>query len=146
MSGCNARSDKPADTPATQPAASTPNAKMPTLTQFDEVPTLTDDTVKAVEKKYAIQLPDDYLKFLLENNGGFPRPNCVTFTEAGRKTASDVFCFFAIRDKRAWASMEWHLDTFSDRLPKKTVPIARDSCGNLWLLAVGRENAGSVFF
>jgi hypothetical protein len=42
--------------------------------------------------------------------------------------------------------MEWHLDTFARRLPKNTIPIARDSCGNLWLIAVGNESAGSVFF
>jgi len=146
ISGCNAQSDKPANTAANQAAALTPKSKIPALTQFDDVPTLTDDTLKAVEKKCAFQLPDDYRKFLLENNGGFPSPDCVTFTEASRKTASDVFCYFAISDKRAWASMEWHLDTFARRLPRNTVPIARDSCGNLWLLAVGGEKAGSIYF
>ena len=146
MSGCNAHSDKPADTAATQPAASTPSPRCQLSRSLTAFPTLTEDTLKAVEKKYAIQLPGDYRKFLLENNGGFPWPNCVTFTEAGRKTASDVFCYLAILDKRAWASMEWHFDTFSRWLPKNTVPIARDSCGNLWLLAVGSENSGSVFF
>src|SRR5438105_1828158 len=129
-----------------QPVTSTPKSKIPTLTRLGDAPMVTEDTLQAVEKKYAFQLPDDYRKFLLENNGGFPWPNCVTFTEAGRKTASDVFCYFAIRDKRAWASLEWHFDTFSGRLPKNTVPIARDSCGNLWLLTVGGERAGSVFF
>jgi hypothetical protein len=146
MSGCNARSDKPAEAVATQGAPSTPKSKMPALAPLNDVPTLTEDTLKAVEKKYAFQLPGDYRRFLLENNGGFPSPNCVTFTEVGRKTASDVFCYFAIGDKRPWASMEWHLDTFARRLPKNTIPIARDSCGNLWLIAGGNENAGSVFF
>jgi SMI1 / KNR4 family (SUKH-1) len=146
MTGCNARSDKPADPVASQGAPSTPKSKMPTLAPLNNVPTLTEDTLKAVEKKYSFQLPADYRKFLLENNGGFPSPNCATFTEDGRKTASDVFCYFAIGDKRPWASMEWHLDTFAPRLPKDTIPIARDSCGNLWLLAVGNKNAGSVFF
>jgi hypothetical protein len=130
MTGCDAHS----------------KAKTPTLAPLDDVPMLTEDTLKAVEKKYSFQLPDDYRKFLLENNGGFPSPNCVRFTDAGRMTASDVFCYFAIGGKHAWASMEWHLHTFARRLPKNTIPIARDSCGNLWLLAVGNENAGSVFF
>jgi hypothetical protein len=119
---------------------------MPTVTTFDDVPTVTEDDLKAFENKYAFRLPNDYRTFLLENNGGFPSPNCVTFSEAGRKTASDVFCYFAIGDQRAWASVEWHLETYSGRLPEDTVPVARDSCGNLWLLAVGGGNAGSVFF
>jgi hypothetical protein len=122
-------------------------ANTPALTKFDHVPALTEDTLLAVEKTYGLQLAGDYRKFLLENNGGFPSPNCVTFTtDAGRKTASDVFCYFAVGDHRPWASMEWHFDTFSDRLPKNTVPIARDSCGNLWLLEVGGENHDSIFF
>jgi hypothetical protein len=124
----------------------TPKAKTPTLTKLNDVQTLTEDALQTVEKTYGFQLPGDYRKFLLENNGGFPSPNCVTFTDAGRKTASDVFCYFTIGDNRPWASMEWHLETFSARLPKNTFPIARDSCGNLWLLNVGGENHGSVFF
>lgn len=119
---------------------------MQKLTPIDNVPMLAEDTLQGVEKKYACQLPYDYRKFLLQNNGGFPSPDCVTFKEAGRETASDVFCFFAIGDERAWASMEWHYDTYSGRLPKDTLPIARDSCGNLWLLTVGGESSGSVFF
>jgi hypothetical protein len=42
--------------------------------------------------------------------------------------------------------MEWHHDTYSGRLPENTLPIARDSCGNLWLLSVGGDNVGSVYF
>ena len=146
MTGCNGRYDKPADPVASQGAPSTPKSKTPTPAPLNDVPTHTEDTLKAVEKKYAFQLPADYRKFLLENNGRFPSPNCVTFTEDGRKTASDVFCYLAIGDNPAWAGMEWHLDTLARRLPKDTIPIARDSCGNLWLLAAGNKDAGSVFF
>lgn len=57
-----------------------------------------------------------------------------------------MFCFFAIADDRAWASMQWHYETYSGRLPKDTLPIARDSGGNLWLLSVRGDDAGSVYF
>lgn len=102
--------------------------------------------MEAIEQKYSCRLPDDYRNFLLENNGGFPTPDCVRFDESGQRTASDVFCFFAIDDKRAWASLEWHHEAYSGRLPKNTLPIARDSCGNLWLLDVSSDGAGSIFF
>ncbi len=144
--GCNRQSDAPADTSPTQSASATPESKIPAFTPINDAPTLTEDSLHAVEQKYSCQLPDDYRKFLLKNNGGFPSPDCVDFEEAGQKTASDVFCFFAIGDERAWASMEWHHNTYSGRLPKNMLPIARDSCGNLWLLCVGGEHAGSVFF
>jgi len=118
---------------------------MATITRF-EVPPLTEDSLQAIERKYACKFPDDYRRFLLENNGGFPWPDSVRFVEAGRKTASDVFCFFAVGDEHAWASLEWHYKTYSSRLPNSTLPIARDSCGNLWLLTVAGETTGSVFF
>ncbi|MHB8901103.1 MAG: SMI1/KNR4 family protein [Thermoguttaceae bacterium] len=98
------------------------------------------------KQKYSCRLPDDYRKFLLENNGGFPSPACVYFEENAQQTASDVLYFFAVGDERPWASLQWHHDTYSGRLPKNTLPIARDSCGNLWLLSVGSDNAGSIFF
>ncbi len=137
--GCDQQSDDPADASATQPT-------MPTLAPIDDTAALTEDSLQAVEQKYSCQLPDDYRRFLLENNGAFPSPDCVSFEEAGQKTASDVFCFFAIADDRAWASMEWHYETYFGRLPKDTLPIARDSGGNLWLLSVRSDDAGSIYF
>lgn len=124
----------------------TPKAKTSAFTKFDNAPTLAECDLLALEKTYGFQLPGDYRHFLLENNGGFPSPNCVTFTDAGRKTASDVFCYFASGDNPPWASMEWHFNTFSGRLPKDTIPIARDSFGNLWLLKICGDNHDSVFF
>ena len=144
--GCNRRSDGPTSGLTSQSAIPTPRFIVPAFAPIDEAPTLTEESLQAVEQKYACRLPDDYRQFLLENNGGFPSPDCVVFTESGHETASDVFCFLAVGDERAWASMEWHSETYADRLPKSTLPIARDSCGNLWLLSVGGENAGSVFF
>ena len=119
---------------------------MTSLTPIDDVPALTEDSLHALEQKYACRLPDDYRTFMLENNGGFPEPDCVTLKEDSRETASDVFCFFAIGEERAGLSLDWHRETLSDRLPEQTLPIARDSCGNLWLLCVGGEQAGSVYF
>jgi hypothetical protein len=132
---------------STQPTGPTAaKSQMPSLTPLDNTSALTEETLQLVEQKYECRLPDDYRQFLLKNNGGFPLPECVTFDEAGRKTAADVFCFLAIGDERPWASMEWNRETYSGRLPKNTLPIARDSGGNLWLLNVGPENTGSVYF
>src|SRR5438105_9969046 len=95
MSGCAPQSVVPTDAAAAQPEVSAPKSKMPTLLPIDDVPALAEDSLRAVEQKYSCQLPDDYFKFLLKNNGGFPSPDCVSFKEGGRKTASDVFCFFS---------------------------------------------------
>lgn len=107
---------------------------------------LTEELVQAFERQHKCKLPADYREFLLEHNGGFPTPDCVLVDESGRRTVTDVFCFFALGDERPWASVEWNLDTLAARLPKDTLPIGRDSCGNLWLIGLGGEQAGAVYF
>ncbi|MFM7739415.1 MAG: SMI1/KNR4 family protein [Planctomycetota bacterium] len=119
---------------------------MRTFAPIADARKMTAESLQAFENKYSCQLPYDYREFLLSNNGAFPSPDCVTFEEAGRKTASDVFCLFAVVDDRPSLSMEWHQESFSNRLPKNTLPIGRDSCGNLWLIGLHGDNAGAIFF
>jgi len=119
---------------------------MPTLNPIAAAPKLTEESLQDLETKHSCRLPNDYRQFLLSTNGAFPSPDCVVFVEDGRNTASDVFCFFAVGDDRAWASMGWHHETFSDRLPKRTLPVGRDSGGNLWLLSLRDDDAGAIFF
>jgi len=138
--------DTPVAAPATQPATSESKPSMTTLAPIPAAPTLTEDSLQAFQNRHSCRLPNDYRQFLLSNNGAFPTPDCVVFEEAGRKTASDVFCFFAIDDDRASLSLDWHLETYSDRLPLSTLPIGRDSCGNLWLISYGKVGYGSIYF
>ncbi len=140
--GC---SDKP-DVPTHDAPQSSPKTAVISMQSIENAPVLTDDGLKAFEQKHSVQLPKNYRDFLLSSNGAFPSPNCVTFEEDERITASDVFCFFAIGDERPGLSLDWHYDTFKDRIPKSTVPIGRDSSGNLWLLSLRSDDAGSIFF
>jgi cell wall assembly regulator SMI1 len=116
------------------------------IKEIEGVAKLTEDDLQKIEEEYQCELPDDYRRFLLRNNGGFPVPDSVSFKEAGRNTASDVFCFHAVASEGTWNSLQWHHKTFSGRIPKNTLPIAHDSCGNLWVLNVGPDHAGSVIF
>jgi hypothetical protein len=151
--GCNSQPANPARVRAIMSAKAVSESaafrKEPKVLEFlpiaDTSP-ITEETLQELEQNYACKLPEDYRRFLLSNNGAFPSPDCVVFEENNQNTASDVFCFFALDDNRAWCSMDWHLKTFSDRLPKETLPIGRDSCGNLWLLSLRNEDAGSIFF
>lgn len=107
---------------------------------------VTADSLAKFERDHSVVLPQDYRKFLLSHNGGFPSRDCVEFNDGKRKTSTDVFYFFALDDTRDSVSMAWHLSTFAGRIPKETLPIARDSHGNLWLLSLAGDHAGSVFF
>ncbi len=145
--GCDRQSgDSQTDAPATHPKMLESKPTMLTLDPIADARELTEESLQAIENKYSCQLPIDYREFLLSNNGAFPSPDCATFEEAGRKTTSDVFCLFAIGYKRASLSLEWHHETFSNRLPKNTLPIGRDSGGNLWLMSLRDDNAGAIFF
>jgi hypothetical protein len=115
------------------------------LAPIEGIAPIADVQIQALETNLGCQLPGDYREFLLTSNGGFPTPDCVTFLEDGQPTAADVCCFLAICDQGPF-SIEWHYETFSGRLPENTIPIARDSCGNLWLLHVGSLATGSVHF
>jgi hypothetical protein len=126
--------------------STTPPANNVTFKPIEGSPQLTEALLTVFEGKHQLKLPADYRALLLKQNGGFPTPDCVTFDEAGRKTAADVFCLHRIGPEQGWASVEWHLKAFEGRLPKNTIPVAHDSCGNLWLLRVDGPNAGGVHF
>jgi hypothetical protein len=111
-----------------------------------ETAAISKASLDALEARWSCQLPDDYSDFLLTNNGAFPTLDCVIFEEADQKTASDVFCFLALNEERPSLSIDWHWETYFDRLPKETLPIARDSNGNLWLMSVRDNDSGSVYF
>lgn len=146
MLGCASHTEEHANEPAKESPETTARATTVRIKPIEGVPKLTEDMLHRVEMKYQCRLPQDYRRFLLQDNGGFPSPDCVTFKEAGRTTTSDVFCLHCIGDERPWASMDWHHETFAGRLPKNTLPVAHDSCGNLWLLNVGPDHGGSVIF
>jgi hypothetical protein len=142
--GCGAQTPPaPATTPAVQPPVASGPA---TIKPIDKAPPATEAMLTEFETKYACKLPQDYRAFLLKNNGGFPTPDCITFTEDNRTTDTDVFLFHAVGDERPFASLAWHLETYGHRLPKETLPIAHDSCGNLWLLNVGSQPGTVVFW
>ena len=107
-----------------------------------------EESLNRFEKETVIKLPAEYRDFINNTNGGFPSPNknCIEISEGERKSTTDVLVFFAIDDNREWLSISWHLSVFSDRIPEQTLPIARDSHGNLWLLGVGVSNSGFVYF
>lgn len=54
--------------------------------------------IAAFEAGIGNSLPDDFRRFLLEHNGGSPRPDAFTFNLFGRDEEDIVMCFFPLRD------------------------------------------------
>lgn len=107
---------------------------------------ISQEDLNRFQETFRCQLPLEYQQFLMVSNGGVPTKDCMRFDEAGRTTFADVLCFHAIGDPASHNSVDWHLATFEERIPKGTLPIARDSWGNLWLLAFSKESMGKIYF
>ena len=107
---------------------------------------LRPEDLAAFETRHALQLPEDYRRFLLAHNGGVPIPNTIDFVAQGAPTSSDVSAFYGLHAGEAWASLAWHMDIFEGRIPPDGLPIAGDSGGNQYVLIVRGARRGQVFF
>lgn len=97
-------------------------------------------TLNDFVEKYSLALPDDYKKFLLEHNGGDPVPS------TNRTPETFVQWIYGIQDEENWASLEWNIDIYDERIPFKTIPIATDPGGNQFLLSYRPDSYGEIWF
>jgi hypothetical protein len=108
---------------------------------------VTEQTLDEFERAQRIRLPSDYRTFLLKHNGGDPRPHgTVDFVEYGKENSTIIQYFYGLHGGKDWASLQSNVDVYSGRLVRKALPIANDSCGNLFLLLVGGFKRGRVYF
>ena len=106
---------------------------------------LTPDQLMALERELGARLPEEYSRFLIDNNGGVPHPNVVDI-EGLVGTPTDVQEFFGIGLEIESSNIMWYMREISERLPEKTLPIACDSGGNLFCLSLRNEHAGCVIY
>ena len=104
-----------------------------------------------LENALGMELPTDYKKFLLENNGGYvPEFLCTpNFTEVDLVTrkeytqSSNVDKFYSLSEIEEEISDNMEDPVFS----LAYIPIAYDSCGNIILLDTKKDEAyGYIFF
>lgn len=103
---------------------------------------LSEDELKKLESKTSA-LPKDYRQFLLKYNGGDISPDC--FNSAEGESISSVRSFLGITDDSI-LSLYHYLETYENRLPKRFLPIAFDSFGNLICLSLFGADRGAVYF
>lgn len=109
---------------------------------------LTPERIQAVETQLGRKLPDEYKRFLLKQHGGHPEPCEFEFTPPGGqgedKDWGVVAYFLNLGDQDE--TLSEYLISYEDRIPRQTLPIARDPGGNPILLAVSGKNRGKVYF
>jgi hypothetical protein len=92
------------------------------------------------ERENNIELPNDYRNFLLEFNGGKPKP------DKNENPETIVTYILGMHNGDYYASLYKQIDMFKGRLPLSTFPIATDPFGNLFIMSLHPEGHGHIYF
>jgi hypothetical protein len=109
---------------------------------------LTDSQINAAEKDLGRALPAEYRQFLLQYNGGRPEPSDFVIVDPRRGTTQigTVRYFLGINTPEETENLDYVLGVFSDRMPSRIFPIARDPGGNFIVISSAGPDAGKVYF
>jgi hypothetical protein len=104
------------------------------------------DDIAAVEARFTCKLPEAYVRFLLRNNGGRPKPNAFSGTRPEDEAL--VHFFFAIDGNEHTDLIENAAMFRSDYhgVPGDLLPIAATTSGDLVCIGIGANNHGEVHF
>ena len=105
-------------------------------------PDISEAVLVEFEAKFDLKLPLDYRDFLLQFNGGIPRPNGLRFESCGITYTMDIHQFFGFN---AEVDLESIYIAHTDRIPLELVPIAKDPGGDLVYIATTGEHLGSIY-
>jgi len=112
------------------------------------------EILNTYENKIHVDFPEEYRKFMLENNGGktelheinFINKDLYDFLPESRQSSS-VRYFLALGDNlEYWMSLEKNYDTFKDRIPTSLFPIGVDDGGSQFCIGITGENKNKIFF
>ncbi|WP_375580439.1 SMI1/KNR4 family protein [Marivirga tractuosa] len=111
--------------------------------QPDKKPTTSD--IKTFEKKYGLQLPEDYIDYLLTHNGGSPEACLFTKNkELGYLILNEFYGLLTIDDQD---DLAYNLGIFDGRIPKRCIAIGGDPGGNQYCLDVSNTaSIGHIYF
>jgi len=88
-------------------------------------------------KKFDLNIPDDYRKFIIDENGGEPFKNSF-LVETNKELVSIELLFGLVSEKRLQSCdvEKWMIELGSD-LSVGMIPIGKDIYGNLFVLGTG---------
>jgi len=117
---------------------------------------ISKEDIAYLEGEIGHKFPSEYMRFLLDYNGGMPQPDChdVQNTE-GTNIGSfvGIHVFYSIAGVEAKSSdqeddytIEWSYSTYQGRIPENFLPIGEDAGGNQICLSLNGEDRGSVWY
>lgn len=102
------------------------------------------DVVKA-EKILGLRLPEAYVEFLLQHNGGVPSPGDFPITDMPQNPSGTIECFLSLGAVEEYRSLIGANADLRDRLPEGFVAVASTPSGSyLGIWCSGRQ-MGSVW-
>jgi len=108
---------------------------------------LTDSDISEFENEFQIKLPQDYIDFMLKNNGGVPEEDWIfDYIENGNANSSVIRDFFVIYKTETGEYDDLKVAYKNGVAPPDYMPIATDPGGNVIFMAVKGENRGKIYF
>ena len=99
------------------------------------------------ESKHEVQLPVPYKSFLLQFNGGRPKPSrSFSWQTCLGANMSVVEYFYTIDASSSSRDLGVIIETTRDALWPDLLAIASDGCGNEICIGIARQNYGQIFF
>lgn len=98
--------------------------------------------IDEIEKKYSIRLPPDYKDFLVRYNGIYSNED--TFVKG--ENIYTVQGFYPIGHSESYTGLDTAISISKEFLPMHMVPFAYNPGGNYFLLSVGSDDYGKVYF
>jgi len=102
--------------------------------------TLSD--ISEFEAAWNIRLPESYINFLLQYNGGTPEPNNFLITDWDLEGMVDTF--YGLHE--GVYGLNYNNRVFKDRIPDHCITIGTDPGGNQICLSLGESNYGYIYF
>ncbi|MEG3895990.1 MULTISPECIES: SMI1/KNR4 family protein [unclassified Microcoleus] len=104
--------------------------------------------IKSLEERLGMQLPQNYINFLLSHNGGFPEIGGFVYRSEAANRLGVVNRFLGIHSGK-YDNLDDYLMLYKERekrIPSNLIPIANDPGGNLICLSIDGSDLGNVYF
>ena len=94
-----------------------------------------------------IQLPKDYVDFLLKHNGGQPTQNHFLKKDSNDEPLFDfnLNVFFGLGENDTSYDILTMFSIYCDRMPEELLPIGDDGVGNIICIGIHGAHYGKVF-
>lgn len=101
-----------------------------------------ENSLIAFSNRIGYALPNDYIDFLRDHNGGYVKNSICAYYKKGEQK----FHLTSLFGLGSEDDLLTQFETYKNRIPSTCIPIGRDAGGNLVCLNLSKDNYGNVYF